>query len=97
MISPYIHAHLGPFISDHCMVECTTLMPQRDIIKKSVTFRKIKDIDAAQFAKDVEKHLLLIIEDQIDDIDILVTNLETALRESLDNNNAPERSKVVTM
>ena len=23
----------GPFISDHCMVECTTSMPQRDIIK----------------------------------------------------------------
>ena len=85
----------GPFILDHCMVECTTLMPQRDIIKKSVTFRKIKDIDTAQFAKNVEKHPLLNTEDQIDDIDILVTNLETALRESLDSH-APERSKVIT-
>ena len=44
----------SPFISDHCMVECTTSMPQRDIIQKSVTFRRIKDIEAAQFAKDVE-------------------------------------------
>ena len=44
----------GPFISDHCMVESTTSMPQRDIIKKSVTFRKIKDIDTDQFAKDVD-------------------------------------------
>ena len=85
----------GPFILDHCMVECTTLMPQRDIIKKSVTFRKIKDIDAAQVAKDVVKHPLLNIEDQIDDIDILVTTLETALRESLDSH-APEKSKVRT-
>ena len=85
----------GPFISDHCMVESTTSMPQRDIIKKSVTCRKIKEIDAAQFAKDVEKYPLLNIEDQIDDIDILVTNLETALRESLDSH-APERSKVIT-
>ena len=38
---------------------------------------------------------MLNIEDQIDDIDILVTNLETALRESLDSH-APERSKVIT-
>ena len=85
----------GPFILDHCMVECTTSMPQRDIFKKSVTFRKIKDIDAAKFAKDVVKHPLLNIEDQMDDIDILVTNLETALRESLDSH-APEKSKVIT-
>ena len=46
----------GPFISDHCMVECTTLMSQREIIQKSVTFKRIKDIEAAQFAKDVEIH-----------------------------------------
>ena len=85
----------GPFISDHCMVECTTSMPQKDIIKKSVTFRKIKDIDTVQFAKDVENHPLLNTEDQINDIDILVTNLESALRESL-NSHAPERSKVIT-
>ena len=38
---------------------------------------------------------MLNIEDQIDDIDTLVTNLETALRESLDSH-APEKSKVIT-
>ena len=80
----------GPFISDHCMVECTTSMPCRDIIQKSVTFRRIKDIEVVQFANDVEKHPLLNIEDQIDDVDILVANLETALWESLDSH-APEK------
>ena len=69
----------GPFILVHYMVECTTSMPQRDIIKKSVTVRKIKGIDATQFVKDVEKYPLLNIEDQIDDIDILVTNLKQLL------------------
>ena len=64
----------GPFISDHCMVECTTSMPRKDIIQKSVTFRRIKDIEATQFAKDIGKHPLLNIEDQIDDVDTLVTN-----------------------
>ena len=38
---------------------------------------------------------MLNTEDQIDDIDTLVTNLETALRESLDSH-APEKSKVIT-
>ena len=60
-----------------------------------MTFRRIKDIEAAQFAKDVEKHPLLNIEDQVDDVDTLVTNLETALGESLDSH-APEKSKVIT-
>ena len=67
----------------------------KDIIQQSVTFRRIKDIEAAHFAKDVGKHPLLNIEDQIDDVDILVTNLETALRESLDSH-TPEKSKVIT-
>ena len=61
----------GPFISDHCMVECITSMPCRDIIQKLVTFRRIKDIEVVQFANDVEKHPLLNIEDQIDDVDLL--------------------------
>ena len=69
--------------------------PKRYHLKKSVTFRKIKDIDAAQFANDVKEHPLLNIEDQIDEIDILVTNLETALRDPLDSH-ALERSRVIT-
>ena len=85
----------GPFISDHSMVECTTSMPCRDIIQKLVTFRRIKDIEVVQFANDVEKHPLLNIEDQINDVDTLVANLETALWESLDSH-APEKSKVIT-
>ena len=43
----------------------------------------------------MENHPLLNTEDQINDIDILVTNLESALRESL-NSHAPERSNVIT-
>ena len=46
---------LGPFVTDHCMVKCATSMPHKDIIQKSVTFRKIKDIEVAQFTFDAEK------------------------------------------
>ena len=38
---------------------------------------------------------MLNIEDEIDDIDILVTNLDTALRESLDSH-APKKSNIIT-
>ena len=85
----------GPFIDDHCMVECTTSMPCKDIIQKSVTFRKIKDIEAAQFDNDVDKHPLLNSKGHTDDVDTLVANLETALQEVLDSH-APAKSKVIT-
>ena len=85
----------GPFISDHCMVECTASRPCKDIIQKSVKFRKIKDIEVVQFANDVENHPLLNIKDYTHDVDTLVANLETALWETLDSH-APEKSKVTT-
>ena len=56
--------------------------------------QKNKDTEV-QFANDVERHPLLNIDDQIDDVDILVANLQTALQESLDSH-APEKSKVIT-
>ena len=34
-------------------------MPHKDIIQKSLSFRKIKDIEIAQFTTDVEKHPLI--------------------------------------
>ena len=85
----------GPFISDHSMVQCTTSIPHKDIIQESVTFRKIKDIEVAQFANDVEKHPLLKSEGHTDDVNTLVANLETALWEVLDSH-VPEKSKVIT-
>ena len=83
----------GPFISDHCIVECTTSMPCKDIIQKSVTFRKIKDIEVVQFASDVEKYPLLNVEDHTDNVDTLIVNLETALWEAL-YSTAPEKPKL---
>ena len=85
----------GLLTSDHCMVECTTSMPHKDIIQKPVTFRKIKDIEVAQFANDVEKPPLLNSKGHTDNVDTLVANLETALWEALDSH-APEKSKVIT-
>ena len=85
----------GPFISNHCMMECTTSMPHKDIIQKSVTFIKIKDIKVVQFTNDVEKHLLFNSEGHTDDVDTLIANLETAFWEALDSH-APEKSKLIT-
>ena len=35
----------GPFLSDHCSIECTTDIIREDITRKTVSFRKITDID----------------------------------------------------
>ena len=60
-----------------------------------MTFRKIKDIQVAQFANDVEKQPLLNSKGHTDDVDKLVAKLEAALWEALDSH-APEKSKVIT-
>ena len=86
----------GPFISDHCMVECTTIDAPKDISFKSQSHSgELKILKLLNLLKTLKNTTLLNIEDQIDDIDTLVTNLETALRESLDSH-APEMSKLLT-
>ena len=36
----------GPFLLDDCSIECTTNIIREDIIRKTVSFRKINDINA---------------------------------------------------
>ena len=43
----------GPFLSDHCSIECTTNIIREDITRKTVSFRKIKDIDIQKFQNDI--------------------------------------------
>ena len=43
----------GPFLSDHGSIECTTNIIREDIIRETVSFRKIKDINTQKFQDDV--------------------------------------------
>ena len=47
----------GQFFSDHCSIECTTNIKREDITRKTVSFRKVKDIDIQKFGDEVENQL----------------------------------------
>ena len=49
----------GPFLSDHSSIECTTNIIREDIIRKTVSFRKIKDINTQKFQDDVVNQLVM--------------------------------------
>ena len=83
----------GPFLSDHCSIECTTNIIREDITRKTVSFRKIKDIDTQKFQDDVVNQLEMV--NECHDIDVLVQNLETTLHDILEVH-APLITKSVT-
>ena len=66
---------------------------REDITKKTVSFRKIKDIDTQKFQDDVVNQLEMV--DECHDIDVLVQNLETTLHDILEVH-APLITKSVT-
>ena len=72
----------GPFLSDHCSIECTTNIIREDITKKTVSFRKIKDINIQKFQDDVVNQLEMV--NECHDIDVLVQNLDTTLHDILE-------------
>ena len=72
----------GPFLSDHCSIECTTNIIREDIIRKTVSFRKIKDINTQKFQDDVVNQL--VMDNECHNNDVLVHNLETNLHDTLE-------------
>ena len=83
----------GPFLSDPCSIECTTNIIREANTRKTVSFRKIKDIDTQKFQDDVVNPLEMV--DECHDIDVLVQNLETTLYDILEVH-APLITKSVT-
>ena len=83
----------GPFLSDHCSIECTTDIIREDITRKIVSFRKIKDIVTQKFQDDVVDQLGMV--NECYDIDVLVQNLDTTLWDILEVH-APLTTKSVT-
>ena len=35
----------GPYISDHCIINCSTTIPAEEVKKEAITFRKFKNFD----------------------------------------------------
>ena len=37
--------HPGPFMSDHCLVQCELHAPQEDMVRKTINYRKLKNLN----------------------------------------------------
>ena len=82
----------GPYLSDHCTVETVLTQNREDMLRKSVTNRKLHNIDKQQFITDLKLQDL----DLIQQPDQLVDTFEDRLRTTLDKH-APEKTKDITI
>ena len=81
---------LGPFFSDHCAVNFTISVTKQNMERKEITYRRIKDIDYENFAKDL--YLDNIEENELDS---MVESFNNRLQTTLDSH-APEIKKIIT-
>jgi exonuclease III len=81
-----------PFLSDHCVVELTTLMPKTLLQRKKVEYRKIKNIDIKEFMNDLHVDTLL----EMNSLTTLLQRLEHNAKTALDKH-APLKKKVMTV
>ena len=81
----------GPFFSDHSAVTLKLQFPRDDIRRSTIMYRSMKNLNPESFANKVNKKT-----EDSEDLDSLVSSLEAALREILDEL-APEITKHVTI
>ena len=41
------------YISDHCIINCSTTIPAEEVKKETITFRKFKNFDPEKFFRDI--------------------------------------------
>ena len=80
-------------LSDHFAVNCVLSVPFIDAKKKEISYRKTKNIDIGQFKKDMAE--LSVVKNPPDDLDNLVNDYNTQLRELL-NDHAPVITKRIS-
>ena len=47
----------SPYISDHCIINCSTTIPEEKVKKETITFRKFKNFDPEKFFREVNLKL----------------------------------------
>ena len=82
----------GYFLSDHCFVCADIVIPRPDVRNKKLSYRKIKSIDKASFASDLESICQDLL--QIDDLNALAVQYNCRLLSLLDKH-APVTSKTL--
>ena len=78
--------HPGPFMSDHCLVQCELWVSQEDTIRKTINYWKLKNRHIKELVDDMELDKLDLNKK---DLDNLVIEYENKIRKAL-NKHAPE-------
>ena len=81
-------------VSDHHLITCTVTMRPPPKQRRTITTRKIKDIDAAKFTEDIESSMLVNFTDE--SLDSLVEIYNNELTRLIDSH-APAVTKTVTI
>lgn len=80
----------GSYISDHCTVLCDLNITKPRLTTKTITYRKLKDIDISALTNDLSSSGLF--SQHADELSSLVRNYNLVLSELLDRH-APQKSK----
>ena len=81
----------GPYLSDHCVLNCTTSVVHEEAIRKSITYRKMGSINIDKFITDCDLSNITLSE-----VKDMVNAFNNQLRKAL-NDNAPKITKQVTL
>ena len=71
--------HPGPFMLDHCLVQCELQVPQ-NMIRKTINYQKLKNLNTRELVDDMELDRLDFNEK---DLDNLVIEYENKIRKAL--------------
>ena len=86
-----ISCSCGPYLLDHCVLNCTTSVVHKEAIRKSITYRKAGSININKFIIDCDLSNI-----SLSDVHDMVNAFNTHLKNALDNN-APEITKQMTV
>ena len=81
----------GQYLSDHCVLNCTTSVVHDEAIRKSITYRKMGTMNINKFITDCDLSNITLSE-----VEDMVNAFNNQLKNALDNN-TPEIIKQVTV
>ena len=63
-----VTCHPGPFMSDHCLVPCELCAPQEDMVRKTINYQKLQNLNTMELVDDMELDKLDFNEKDLDNI-----------------------------
>ena len=79
------------FVSDHCIIKCVLNLPKENIIKKTISYRRYKQINLEAFSTDLQ-----FAYDSKSNLEDIVNIFESKVKHAIDTH-APLRTKTCTI